>query len=152
MLKLRKYPPKGFTLIELLVVVLIIGILAAIALPQYKVAVGKVKLATVKNATESILQAEQRYYLVHNEYTTDLSALDIELPNNANCIFADAASSYCQVVIFGVTVQYANNGEWRRAIVYSRDENDTANKVCKQDSGGNAIIREGLPYIYYNYL
>ena len=67
MLKLSKYPPKGFTLIELLVVVLIIGILAAIALPQYRVAVTKSKFAALKSLTKSLLDAQERYYELYKQ-------------------------------------------------------------------------------------
>ena len=70
----------GFTLIELLVVVLIIGILAAIALPQYEVTVLKAKMATVLPMMKAIKDANERYYMANGSYSDDLSVLDVELP------------------------------------------------------------------------
>ena len=68
---------KGFTLIELLVVVLIIGILAAMAMPQYFKAVERSRMTEADQLLSSIAQAQQRKYLQVNQYAEDFGVLDV---------------------------------------------------------------------------
>ena len=71
---------RAFTLIELLVVVLIIGILASVALPQYQLAVDKSKYTRLMPLVQAIKNAQEVYYLEHGKYADSLEQLDISTP------------------------------------------------------------------------
>ncbi|HEU5357694.1 MAG TPA: prepilin-type N-terminal cleavage/methylation domain-containing protein [Gemmatimonadales bacterium] len=64
---------KGFTLIELLIVVVIIGILAAIAIPKFAATKDKAKLASVKSDLRNLMTAEESYFSDNSTYTSALA-------------------------------------------------------------------------------
>lgn len=68
---------RGFTLIELLVVVLIIGVLASVALPQYQKAVAKARLAEFVIHARAVRDGLRMYSLANGSAATKVSDLDI---------------------------------------------------------------------------
>lgn len=74
----------GFTLIELLVVVLIIGILVAVALPQYQKAVLKSRYSAMMPIGKAIAEGNEIHYMEHGQYTNQIDQLDITYAQDMN--------------------------------------------------------------------
>ena len=66
---------KGFTLIELLIVVVIIGILAAIAIPKFATTKDKAKLASIKTDLRNLMTAQEAYFSDYSTYAANVGAL-----------------------------------------------------------------------------
>ena len=74
----------GFTLVELLVVVLIIGILAAVALPQYQKAVEKSKAAQAFALIRTVAAAQEAHHLENGTYAETFEELAVDIPWTGN--------------------------------------------------------------------
>src|ERR671933_134335 len=69
---------KGFTLIELLIVVVIIGILAAIAIPKFEFTKGKANASAIKSDLRNMMSAQESYFYEYRTYAADPTLLPLQ--------------------------------------------------------------------------
>jgi prepilin-type N-terminal cleavage/methylation domain-containing protein len=82
----------GFTLIELLIVVVIIGILAAIAIPKFAATKGKAYVSTMKSDLRNLATAEESYFYSHDVYSSDLTQLGFTKSAQVDIQFGQATA------------------------------------------------------------
>ena len=158
----------GFTLIELLVVVLIIGILSAIALPEYTKAVEKSRSSEAMTLLRSFIQAQKMYKLANTRYTSDFTELDLQMPNidaenkrfstndwvftmemhelypSSFSIFAARAKDGTAITTgdyhYGILVRVEDDGSetWR---CQQSSGNPYMPQVCKSIAGSDGVIK-----------
>ena len=158
---------KGFTLIELLVVVLIIGILSAVALPQYNMAVLKARFASLQPIVEALVRAQEVYYLANGSYASSFSQLDIEPPGGGTVsedgtggervsydgfyCRLNGSTVYCHGTYYGyysVSLEHAAADPGVRSCVVRTDTNNVElkRKMCR--SLGGVKMNDGLFEFY----
>ena len=126
----------AFTLIELLVVVLIIGILAAVAVPQYQKAVEKSKATQVMALLKSLGNAQESYRLANGEYATSFDELSVDVPwTGTNKWWNHSAIADTR-----------SNNDWSLQILYDEDAGNKG--IIAGKLSGQFAKKGGLIWLY----
>ena len=140
----------GFTLIELLVVVLIIGILAAVALPQYEKTVEKSRAAEALAFLASLQRAMEVYILANGSFTNNLEDLDVSIPANSYYRYqSHDGGLFAWHPKTGLYFEFRISSSWKGAqFCVARQNNKKMNDLCKSFGDGKVHHANSVD-IYY---
>ena len=129
---------QAFTLIELLVVVLIIGILAAVAVPQYQKAVLKSRFSALMPIAKSIANGNEVYYLGHGTYATSPDSLDVA----GQATYPDGTELGLSTGEYSYVIVGKNNNFPMNYIVYQKHSGKFADNIHCEANENNMVAQE----------
>ena len=134
---------RGFTLVELAVVVVIIGVLAAFAVPRFMASVERSKAAEAFNYLASIQSAQERYHARQGTYAGDVTDLDIKMTSlkyfSVGTIEAGTTASLQDSWTLTLTRKGASAGYGDYTVIFTEQGYDATNSSIKDKSDINPM-------------
>ena len=151
---------KGFTLLELVIVVLVIALLAAVAVPQYKRAVAKSRYKSMFALAKAVYLGQENFYLAQGRYAQDLSNLDISIPSATDILMGLHSDDFSTYVLTKhkklnntLVIYNQHSAHYPNHVYCEAQANDSlAMWVCEEGLGGTRVEEGSLTPGYTAYV